>query len=82
MLLVSDKVKTVFGEQKCVSGDDSCQLMEVAVGFPVVLVYGEAETRYKLEVLKMERVVTGTKVVDAPEHFSKQTSTPPQSFSK
>jgi hypothetical protein len=61
LFLVSGKVKSVFGEAKCVSGDDVCQLLEVAPSFPVVFVYGENEVHYTFNVLKMELVVTGHK---------------------
>jgi hypothetical protein len=59
LFLVSSKVKSVFGESKCVSGDDSCQLIEVEPKFPITFVYGENEVRYTFNVLKMELVVTG-----------------------
>lgn len=72
LFLVSDKVNSVFGETKCVSGDDSCQLIEIDPEFPVLFVYGENEVRYKFQVLKMELVVTGHKKVDAEsQNFSK-----------
>jgi hypothetical protein len=59
LFLVSSKVKSVFGESKCVSGDDSCQLLEVAPKFPITFVYGANEVRYTFNVLKIELVVTG-----------------------
>jgi hypothetical protein len=59
LLLVSSNVKSVFGEMKCVSGDDSCQLIEVEPGFPVTFVYGENEVHYTINVLKVEPVVIG-----------------------
>jgi hypothetical protein len=59
LFLVSSKVKSVFGESKCVSGDDSCQLIEVEPKFPITFVYGENEVRYTFNVLKIELVVTG-----------------------
>jgi hypothetical protein len=59
LLLVSSKVKSVFGEMKCVSGDDACQLIEVEPGFPVTFVYGENEVHYTINVLKVEPVVIG-----------------------
>jgi hypothetical protein len=59
LFLVSSKVKSVFGESKCVSGDDSCQLIEVEPKFPITFVYGANEVRYTFNVLKMELVVTG-----------------------
>jgi hypothetical protein len=59
LFLVSSKVKSVFGESKCVSGDDSCQLIEVEPKFPITFVYGPNEVRYTFNVLKIELVVTG-----------------------
>jgi hypothetical protein len=72
LFLVSGKVKSVFGEAKCVSGDDVCQLLEVAPTFPVVFVYGENEVHYTINVLKMELVVTGHKPLPrSAQNFSK-----------
>jgi hypothetical protein len=59
LFLVSSKVNSVFGESKCVSGDDSCQLIEVEPKFPITFVYGPNEVRYTFNVLKFELVVTG-----------------------
>ena len=60
LFLVSSEVSSVFGESKCVSGDDSCQLLEVAPEFPITFVYGANDVRYTFNVLKIELVVTGT----------------------
>jgi hypothetical protein len=59
LLLVSTDVKSVFGEAKCISGEEICQLLEVEPGFPVVFVYGANEVRYAINVLKIYPVVTG-----------------------
>jgi hypothetical protein len=59
LLLVSRDVKSIFGEGKCLEGDETCQLLEVELGFPVTFVYGANETRYKINVLKIEPVATG-----------------------
>jgi hypothetical protein len=59
LMMVSNDVKSVFGETKCVSGDEVCQLLEVEPGFPVTFVYGENEVHYTINVLKIELVVTG-----------------------
>jgi hypothetical protein len=59
LLLVSTEVRSVFGDAKCASGEDVCQLLEVETGLPVVFVYGAGETRYRINVLKIEPVVTG-----------------------
>jgi hypothetical protein len=59
LLLVSNEVRSVFGETRCVSGESVCQLLEAEPGFPVTFVYGAGETRYSINVLKIYPVVTG-----------------------
>jgi len=59
LLMVSNEVKSTFGDAKCVSGDDVCQLLEAEPGFPTTFVYGYNETRYTINVLKIFPVVTG-----------------------
>jgi len=59
LLLVSDAVTAVFGEAKCLSGTETCQLLEVEPGFPMTFVYGPGGARYKINVLKVEPVTTG-----------------------
>ena len=59
LLMVSNDVNAVFGETKCISGDDICQLLEAEPGFPVTFVYGAGEIRYTIKVLKIYPVVTG-----------------------
>jgi hypothetical protein len=59
LLLVSDQVTEVAGDAKCLSGEETCQLLEVEPGFPVVLTYGEGGVKYTVDVLKLELVVTG-----------------------
>lgn len=56
LLLVSRDVKSIFGEVKCLEGDEVCQLVEAEPGFPVVFVYGANEVRYRINVLKIEPV--------------------------
>jgi hypothetical protein len=56
LLLVSRDVSSIFGEVKCLEGDEICQLVEVEPGFPVVFVYGANEVRYRINVLKIEPV--------------------------
>ena len=57
--MVSNNVTTVEGEGKCLSGTDTCQLLEVEPGFPEIFVYGANDVRYKINVLKIEPVVVG-----------------------
>ena len=59
LLMVSNNVKTVLGDAKCLSGTDTCQLLEVEPGLPEVFVYGENDVRYKINVLDVEAVPTG-----------------------
>lgn len=59
LLMVSDEVRSVFGETRCISGEDVCQLLEAEPGFPVTFVYGPGEARYSINVLKIYPVVTG-----------------------
>jgi hypothetical protein len=60
LLMVSNDVKAVFGETKCISGDDVCQLLEAERGFPVTFVYGNGETHYTFKVLKIYSVAAGS----------------------
>lgn len=57
LLLVSTDVKSTFGDAKCISGDDVCQLLEVEPGFPTTFVYGYNEIHYTVNVLKIFPVV-------------------------
>lgn len=59
LLLISDAVTSVFGEAKCLSGESTCQLIEVETGMPMTFVYGPESIRYKITVLKVEPVVAG-----------------------
>jgi hypothetical protein len=64
LFLISDAVSSLFGEANCLSGAETCQLIEVAPGLPMTYVYGPSSTRYKITVLKVEPVVAGQ--ADAP----------------
>jgi hypothetical protein len=57
--LVSPQVTGVFGEGKCASGTDVCQLIELETGLPEVFEYGEGGDRYSIKVTKVEFVSTG-----------------------
>jgi hypothetical protein len=58
--LVSTDVTAMFGEGKCASGTDVCQLVELEPGFPQTFVHGEGGTRYKLKVLDVKPVANGS----------------------
>ncbi len=59
LFLVSDEVTSIFGEAKCLSGDQACQLLEVEKGMPLTFVYGPGGARYKVTVLKIFPVTAG-----------------------
>lgn len=59
LFLVSDDVEAVFGEAKCISGSEECQLLEVELGLPTTFVHEPTGTRYKITVLKVEAVFRG-----------------------
>jgi hypothetical protein len=59
LFLVSDEVTSVFGETICLSGDKTCQLLEVEKGMPLTFVYGPGAARYKITVLKIFPVTAG-----------------------
>lgn len=59
LFLVSDEVSSIFGEAKCLSGDQTCQLLEVETGIPTTFVYGPVGARYKITVLKIFPVTAG-----------------------
>jgi hypothetical protein len=61
ILLVSDAVASIFGEADCLSGDETCQLLEVEPGLPVTFSYGPNQDRYKLNILKIYKVVVERK---------------------
>ena len=59
LFLVSNEVTGVFGEGKCVAGEDECQLIELEPGFPETFEYGEDGERYKLKVTDVKLVIKG-----------------------
>jgi hypothetical protein len=60
LLLISNAVTAIFGEGKCLSGAQTCQLLEVEPGMPETFVFGPDSTRYKIVVLNPRPVVVGT----------------------
>jgi hypothetical protein len=57
LFLVSTAVTGVFGEGKCVTGMEACQLIEMEPGFPETFEYGEGGDLYKIKVTDVELVV-------------------------
>lgn len=51
LFLISPDVTAIYGEVECVAGTDSCQLIALERDFPVTLVYGENDVRYKIKLL-------------------------------
>lgn len=59
LLMISKDVTAVFGDGRCVSGTDSCELLEVETGIPTTFEYGADHVRYKINVLKIVPLVAG-----------------------
>jgi hypothetical protein len=59
LLMVSRDVTALFGDGKCVSGTESCELLEVETGIPETFEYGPNHVRYKINVLKIVPLVAG-----------------------
>ena len=59
LFLVGEGVTSIFGEAECLAGAANCQLLELEQGFPVTLLYGPNDVRYKITVLDVEPVSTG-----------------------
>ncbi|MDQ3726366.1 MAG: hypothetical protein M3335_10835 [Actinomycetota bacterium] len=59
LFLVSDDVEAIYGEAKCISGSESCQLLEVDLDMPTTFVYEPTGARFKITVLKVEPVMKG-----------------------
>jgi hypothetical protein len=58
MMLVSSDVQSVFGDALCVIGSETCQLLAMAPGLPETFVYGGQGRTYRIEVLKIEKVLS------------------------
>jgi hypothetical protein len=60
LMLVSPEVESLLGDGTCISGTSSCQLLALEPGTPEVVEYGPNGVRYKIEVLRIYPVITGT----------------------
>ncbi len=58
LLLVSSDVRAVFGDARCIVGSRSCQLLALEPGLPETFVYGARGHTYRIELLKIHRVVS------------------------
>jgi hypothetical protein len=65
LLLVSTEVTSLYGDNKCVAGTGTCQLIALEQGVPEVVEYGDNGARYKFELLKIEPIKGPT--VKAPD---------------
>jgi hypothetical protein len=66
LMLVSTEAKTLLGDNKCVAGTTTCQLLALEIGVPEVVEYGENGARFKFELLKIEPV-KGPKIKEPQE---------------
>ncbi len=58
LLLVSSDVRSVFGDARCIVGSRSCQLLALEPGLPETFVYGARGKTFRIELLKIHRVLT------------------------
>ena len=58
LLLVSSDVRAVFGDARCVVGSRTCQLLALEPGLPETFVYGARGKTYRIELLKIHRVLS------------------------
>lgn len=58
LVLVSSSVKSAFGDNACVLGGETCQMMALETDAPETLVYGGNERVFRIELRKIERIVT------------------------
>ncbi len=58
LLLVSSNVRAVFGDARCLVGSRSCQLLALEPGIPETFVYGARGHTYRIELLKIHRVLS------------------------
>jgi hypothetical protein len=56
LFVVSKEVTAMFGDAKCVSGTNSCELLELDKGFPQTFEYGPSHERWKFKVISTELV--------------------------
>lgn len=59
LFLISPKVEQIFGEGKCVAGEEICQLVELEPGEPELFFFGPNGVRYKINVLKIVPKIVG-----------------------
>lgn len=72
LMLVSDKVTSLFGDATCVQGSEKCQLLALEPGFPVTVVYGADSRTYRIELRKVRLVTTDKLNVAEPGENGKK----------
>lgn len=70
LFVISSDVHSIFGEAKCVLGSQTCQMIALEPGLPVILVYGGGGRTFKIELLKIH-LVESAKLNRAPLGESK-----------
>lgn len=80
MLMVSNEVTSVEGDATCVSGKETCQLLEVKPGFPLYFKYGADSVVYKFKVVKVDVIWLTPK--QAAQRSAQERGGLVQSFSK
>ncbi|MFN8161224.1 MAG: hypothetical protein U0R52_09325 [Solirubrobacterales bacterium] len=58
LLLISSNVRALFGDGKCLVGSSTCQLLALEPGLPETVIFGSRGRAYRIEVLKIRRVVS------------------------
>ncbi len=58
LLLVSSDVNSIFGDGQCVVGSQLCQLLALEPGLPETFVYGPQNRTYRIEILKIDQIVS------------------------
>jgi hypothetical protein len=58
VMLVSSKVRSIFGDASCMVGSEACQLLDLEPGVPETIVYGSEERTFRIELLKLQLLTT------------------------
>jgi hypothetical protein len=65
LMLVSTEATSLFGDNKCLSGLSTCQLIALEEEMPEIVVFGSNDARYKFELLEIEPIKGPT--IKAPQ---------------
>lgn len=58
VMIVSSDVRAIFGDNRCILGSETCEMLVLEPGLPATIVYGGAEKTYTIELLKIELIKT------------------------